>query len=55
MRPRWQVTFLLLTLPIWFIPAMIYVGWVEAGRDIITKDFPVGIRWMLFGKKPRGY
>ena len=42
MRPRWQVTLLLLTLPIWFLPAMVYVGWMEAGRDIITKDVPVG-------------
>ena len=55
MRPRWQVAFLLLTLPIWFIPGMIYIGWVEAGRDVITQDIPLGLKWVFTGKKPRGY
>lgn len=52
MRPRWLVALLLITLPIWFVPALLYVGWNEAGRDTITKDVPRGVRWVLFGKRP---
>lgn len=54
MRPRLLVAFFLLTLPIWFIPAMVYVGWLEDGRYMI-KDVPAGLKWVVFGKKPTGY
>lgn len=49
MRPRWQVALLLITLPIWFVPALIYVGWVEDGRRVITEDIPRGVRYVLTG------
>jgi len=51
MRPRWQVALLLLTMPIWFLPGMIYVGWLESGRYLLD-DIRDGVPWVLFGKKP---
>lgn len=51
MRPRYQVALLYLTMPIWFIPALLYIGWDEAGRQTI-KDIPMGLRYTLTGKSP---
>ena len=51
MRPRWQVALLLLTMPLWIIPGLLYVGWMETGRNLIY-DIRIGVPWVLFGKKP---
>jgi hypothetical protein len=48
MRPRWQVALLLASCPIWLIPALIYIGWVEAGRGFFA-EFPMAIRYILKG------
>lgn len=52
MQPRWKTALLLLSLPVWFLPALIYVGWKEAGR-YTWQDLPDAFMWAVFGKKPK--
>lgn len=49
MKSRWQVAALLITLPVWVIPALLYVGWKEAGRENFA-DIPFAIRYVFTGK-----
>lgn len=51
MRPRWQVVLLMLSLPIWFLPVMIWVGWKEAGHDVIFRQTPSAMRWLFKGQE----
>lgn len=51
MRPRLHVLALLVTLPLWVLPGLLWVGWDKAGRELF-KDLPDAVRWVLFGKKP---
>jgi hypothetical protein len=51
LRSRWQTTLLLLTLPIWFLPFLLFVGWREAGAEIVSHILP-GIKWAITGKYP---
>jgi len=48
-RSRWLVGAFILTLPFWFIPALIWIGWREAGRDLF-RELPAAIRWTIRGK-----
>lgn len=54
MQPRWKTVALLLTMPVWFLPALVWVGWKEAGR-YTWKDLPDAFRWGFLGRKPKGY
>jgi hypothetical protein len=54
MRSRPVCALLLLTLPVWFLPALLWVGWKEAGRDVMRDVIP-GLRWAILGRKPEGY
>lgn len=54
MRPRWVTALLIITLPIWFVPGLLYVGWKECGLDTL-KEIPMGAAWAFLGKKPYGY
>ena len=49
MKSRWQVAALLITLPVWAIPVLLYVGWKEAGRANCA-DIPYAIRYVFTGK-----
>lgn len=51
MKPRWLVALMLLTMPVWFIPAMIYIGWMEEGREYIA-EIPKAIRYAFLGEGP---
>ncbi|TCM25145.1 hypothetical protein [Novosphingobium sp. ST904] len=50
MKPRWLVALMLLTIPIWFVPGLIYIGWKLEGRDFITK-IPKAVRYAFFGRR----
>jgi len=41
---------MLLTLPLWFIPGLIFIGWKEGGREFIA-EIPKAVRYILFGKR----
>lgn len=51
MKPRWKVALMLFTFPIWLLPALIYVGWQEGGREFI-QDIPTAWNWAIKGIKP---
>lgn len=51
-RPRWQAVALTFTLPIWIIPALLWVGWQEAGREVFREIYQ-NWRWLLTGKAER--
>lgn len=51
MRPRWQVALLVLTMPVWFLPAILYVGWCEAGKEVVS-DIPRAVYYLATGKRP---
>lgn len=48
-RPRWVVAIAFVTMPIWIVPALLWVGWMEAGRDLVKQIGP-GLRWIFLGK-----
>lgn len=49
MRPRWQVAFLIFTMPIWLLPAMVWLGWKEGGKDTV-KEVPRALRYIFTGQ-----
>ena len=51
MRPRWVVALLLFTFPIWFLPAVFWVGWKECGMATL-EEFPSWVRYVFLGKRP---
>ena len=51
MRPRWQVAVIVFSSPVWFLPSLLYIGWIEAGLDFL-KDIPQAMRYIFKGVKP---
>jgi hypothetical protein len=49
MRPRWQTAIIIFTTPLWIIPAMFYIGWIEGGKAYF-KEFPFALRYIFKGK-----
>lgn len=50
MMLRFKVALLLVTLPAWLVPALLVVGWKEAGRDLF-RDLPEAFRFIIRGER----
>lgn len=52
MRPRWQTALMVFTTPVWIVPALLWIGWREAGRDYFTDELPKAFLWIFKGQHP---